>query len=121
MRPSLTSAAKVQTVPKWCVVLCLALVALLLHNPYLAAPAISGGLNVSHLPSYRATVAASELLRFTPAEGQDVAVPVVLFFSAILQPLQTDRCQPRVNQSQIVPAAQQYWDASLWFRPPPSA
>jgi hypothetical protein len=97
----------------------LALIVLLLHNPFLIAPAKAGGLSVAHLPSYRATVAASELQHFMPASAEnEFAVQVATFWNGPA-PLQVDGLQPRITPSHVVSNSRQFWCASLWFRPPP--
>jgi hypothetical protein len=97
----------------------LVLIVLLLHNPYLIAPANAGGLNVSHLPSYRATIAASELQHFTPPSAQsDFAAQAAPSWND-LAPLQADWRQTRITPSQVASNPKQFWCASLWFRPPP--
>jgi hypothetical protein len=97
----------------------LALIVLLFHNPYLIAPARAGGLNVSHLPSYRATIAASELQHFSPAGAQNDFTAQAAPSWNDLGPLQADWRQPRITPSQVASSPKQFWFASLWFRPPP--
>jgi hypothetical protein len=105
--------------PGWFRYACFALIVLLLHNPFLIAPARADGLNVSHLPSYRATIAASELQHFTPASAQnDFTAKAALSWNN-LGLLQADWRHPRITFSQVVSHSQQFWCASLWFRPPP--
>ena len=107
------------TLPGWFRGACFALIVLLLHNPFLIAPARADGLNVSHLPSYRATIAASELQHFTPASAQyDFTAQAAQSWND-LAPLQADWRQPRITPSQVVSNPQQFWCPSLWFRPPP--
>jgi len=102
--------------------LCLLLAISFLFNPFLAISSSSFGTIVSHLPSFRATVASSELLKFAPQErAADLAVPeselpqesavvtrVIGFFSFL-----GDSQEPSVPQNFLV--------GSIWFRPPPVA
>jgi hypothetical protein len=106
--------------PVWFRGACFALIVLLLHNPYLIAPAKAGGINVSHLPSYRATIAASELQHFTPTNVQYAFTAQAGPAWRDLLPLQADWRQPRITASQVVSPPQQFWCAGLWFRPPPA-
>ena len=107
--------------PNWFRAVCFVLIVLLAHNPYLMAPLKAGGLNVSHRPSYRATIAASELQHFTPPENQSVLTALAVVISADLAPLQQDERQAVVYCSQVLSPPQQFWCASLWFRPPPAS
>ena len=105
--------------PGWFRAVCLALIVLLIHNPYLIAPAKAGGLNISHRPSYRATVAASELQHFTPASAKSLfTVQAALLWNGfgLSQP---DGGQPRIVSPQVASPPQQFWCSSLRFRPPP--
>jgi len=112
-------AHKAGALPSWFKAACLALIILLAHNPYLIAPATSGGLNIAHPPSYRATVAASELQHFTPQGKHSVLQAVPVRISMGVDPLQADERQPRVYTSQVLSPQPQFWSAGLWFRPPP--
>jgi hypothetical protein len=112
-------APKAGALPSWFRAVCVALIVLLAHNPYLIAPAISGGLNFSHHPSYRATVAASELQHFTPQDDQNSIDAILVRPLNVLDPLQTDGRQPRIYTSQVLSPQLQFWFAGLWFRPPP--
>src|SRR4029077_9232412 len=66
-----TPSRERSVVPRWHAWVCLCLALLLLYNPYLAAPSSARGLNVRHPASNRATVGASELQSFSPADGRD--------------------------------------------------
>jgi hypothetical protein len=100
---------------------CFVLVALLLYNPFFTILGSSLDLNVQHPPSYRATLAGTELQRgmleaATPLIPElDAAIlHVANLFSpthkvALVQPSDTAR-----------PMSQAICD-SIWFRPPPSA
>src|SRR5580700_509309 len=105
--------------PGWFRYACFALIVLLLHNPFLIAPARAGGLNVSHLPSYRATIAASELQHFTPASARNDFTAQAAPSWNDLAAVEADWRQPRITPSEGVRNSPQFWCASLWFRPPP--
>jgi hypothetical protein len=107
--------------PNWFRCVCFALIVLLIHNPYLSAPGKAGGLNVCHPPSYRATIAASELQHFTPPASQNAFTPPATFGWKVLEPLQADGRHSLVYVSQVASPPQQFWRAGLWFRPPPSS
>jgi outer membrane protein TolC len=54
---------------------CFCLVLFLLYNPYMVAPSSPDGLNIRHPASHRATVGASELQHFSPANG-NINIPI---------------------------------------------
>jgi len=101
--------------------LCLVLAISFLFNPFLAVASSSFGTSVTHLPSFRATVASSELLKFTPqeknadlseAENQlpqkfATVAPAVGLFAFI-------------GVTQVLPVAQNVLLGTIWFRPPPA-
>lgn len=102
--------------------LCLLLAISFLFNPFAAASSSSFGTTVSHLPSFRATVASSELLKFTPKEKvgefaiSDCDVASECCFSA---PLPGASAQLLEAEE---PAAALYSPIGfVWFRPPPVA
>ena len=105
---------------KWQMALCLLLVALVLYNPYLAAPESSANICFRHAPSNRATVGASELQHFKSANSRSVlgssAVAVFQYFG---DPA-TRASQSHEYASEAVSFLVQLLSASLWFRPPPS-
>jgi hypothetical protein len=92
----------------------------LLYNPFLAAPFSTNGLSVRHPASNRATVGASELQHFSPAQGQDqlssdaasAVEPIASFSEASSQAI--------AFFPQVVSPSQQFFGSSLWFRPPPA-
>jgi len=100
---------------------CLLLAILLLCNPFLVAMGSATGLNVHHPPSYRATIASSELQRLAPAAGQD------LFDFADCATTQSFHLLPVLSELNTLPVipqistTQQFLCASLWFRPPPAS
>ena len=112
-------AAERSAVPRWQSLVCFCLALFLLYNPYMAASVSTNGLNVRHPASNRATVGASELQHFSPANGKDklsttAIVSVEPFFSFPDLSSQAIEFFP-----QVVSPAQQFFGSSLWFRPPP--
>jgi hypothetical protein len=100
--------------------MCFCLALFLLYNPFMAATSSPGGLNVRHPASNRATVGASELQHFSPADGRDklsapaaAAVPPFASFSEV--PSQAFELFPQA----VIPP-QQFFVSNLWFRPPPA-
>jgi hypothetical protein len=106
--------------PRWHAQVCFCLALFLLYNPYLAAPGSTNGLNVRHPASNRATVGASELQHFSPADGKQKlstsAVDSAEHFFSIAD-LSSQAFEP---SPQVVSPAQQFFGSSLWFRPPPA-
>jgi hypothetical protein len=118
MDPS-THIPEPSAVPRWHVWVSFFLALFLLYNPYMAAPSWAGGLNVRHPASNRATVGASELKHFSPADGRNqLSTPT----TAAVEPLASF---PEVSSQafelfpQVVSPSQQFFGSSLWFRPPP--
>lgn len=102
--------------------LCLLLAVTFLYNPFLVASSSSFGLSVRHLPSFRATVAYSEFLKFKPKEKSDtVAVPACeLQELSNLPPAYPSTSTHRGDAEELIPSW--YFPVgNLWFRPPPVA
>jgi hypothetical protein len=109
------------TLPSWEVCVCLLLAALILYNPFLAGADSVAGLSVRHPASNRATVGASELQHFTPAEkSASLLSGDGLLLFALLIPHSLHPSGQRITTTSIYPAAVQHLAPSLWFRPPPS-
>jgi hypothetical protein len=102
--------------------MCLLLSLLFLYNPYLAVQGPSGALSVGHRPSYRATVASSELLKFENPESREaVAIPAGdLSEEFVLLQAQLQTFAGHHN-TEVLPIVDQFLSGNLWFRPPPSA
>ena len=113
--------AGIAMLPRWFRAVCFVLVVLLIQNPYLVAPAAAGGLNVSHPPSYRATIAASELQHFSPPDNQTVLAALAVLLSAGLALQRQHERRVFVYSAQVFSPPQQFWRAGLWFRPPPAS
>jgi hypothetical protein len=101
---------------------CLLLAFFFLYNPFLALPHAPGKISVSHPPSYRATIAHSELSQFLSTKqipSAAKAVYTVVAFIVLLAAPQSIRA-PRVTVAVL-------WDeqpllcGNVWFRPPPIA
>ena len=100
---------------------CLLLPFLLLCNPFTAMAKSSEAFSLSHPPSYRATIASSELLKFRnqlSREGIEIADLALCdgFVSFPLTPLRWDA----YVDTKIFMAPDPFLFGSLWFRPPPS-
>src|SRR5262252_2412063 len=98
--------------------LCLLLAISFLFNPFLAASTSTFGTIVNHLPSFRATVASSELLKFTPQQkfGHLTSPECELWFG--LSPLNLDRLELLI-ETKVPAAARNASSGDIWFRPPP--
>src|SRR5215475_143292 len=104
--------------------LCLLLAITFLYNPFLGVSSSFLGQSVNHLPSFRETVASSELLKFKPQESQQIveAVTIAEVALPLLASLLLPQPSPfalRDDSSEPVPT--QYFSiGNLWFRPPPA-
>ena len=99
---------------------------LFLHNPFLTAPDSSGQLSVQHPPSYRATIASAELLKFKNPEGlESIARESVNVLdrdrsnAIILVEPRTELA--RTGDSEDLLPPEQVLSSSLSFRSPPAA
>jgi hypothetical protein len=108
--------------------ICLLLPILFLHNPFLAAPDSPGTLALQHPPSYRATIASSELLKFKNPEGLESillkSIGLVhrdFLSSIILAPAPPDTRLGHAGDNEDLLPREQVLSRSLWFRPPPAA
>jgi hypothetical protein len=107
-------------VPRWRACICFSLVFFLLYNPYIVAPNSTDGLSVRHPASNRATVGASELQHFSPADGRD---KLSIHVTAVVEPLASF---PEVSLEafrlhlQVISPTPQFFASNLWFRPPPA-
>lgn len=102
--------------------MCLLLPLLLLCNPFLATSESSGALSLCHAPSYRATVASSELLKFKSPESREaIAIADRDFLEGftLVQP----KLQPSAGygDTEALFPPDQFLSGNLWFRPPPAA
>ncbi len=100
---------------------CLLLVALLLHNPFIALILCHGGLTVQHPPSNRSTVGSSELQHFTPvAKDFEAAISPFVCLGEIFVQLAERESAPAIDTAPE-PVALSGFSSNLWFRPPPFA
>src|SRR5215470_10242067 len=99
---------------------CLLLVLFLLYNPFFAAMHSSNGLDVSRPASHRATVGASELQHFSPANGWGCLSGGDFVVAAVPSPPP----QPSAESFLVFPLisliAPQVFGPGFWFRPPPT-
>jgi hypothetical protein len=103
---------------------CLLLGLLFLYNPFFTVHEVPGNIQVCHPPSYRATVASSELRRCTidpaepliPATGALTILPIEVTAPACAVPTSLRAAQP---EDDVSPFPQEIVVAGLWFRPPP--
>jgi len=102
------------------VVLCLLIAITFLYNPFLGAASGLSGRTVSHLPSFRATVASLELLKFAPEEKQETAAAQECDVQApiVLVPVRPETTFPVSRASEYRPL-QFVPKGNLFFRPPP--
>jgi hypothetical protein len=106
--------------PRWHNLLYIFLALFLIYNPYVAGPSATRDLKFCHPVSNRATVGASELQHFSPADDRD---NVATDMTSAIVPLASS---PEVSWSalklfsQVVSPPQQFFGSSLWFRPPPA-
>jgi hypothetical protein len=100
---------------------CLLVFLSLLNNPFLAALGPSRGIVVEHPPSFRATSASAELLKFSSPKVIALVVDFTFAFPS----------QNRIPLASLYSCAMESTDsffhlsseaisANLWFRPPPS-
>lgn len=99
---------------------CLFLAFSLLYNPFLAAPRTTGGLEVGHPASHRATVGASELQHFTPADGWGSLPATDIAAAEVVASTPELSGEPFSALSPVVLPARQFFGPGLWFRPPPT-
>lgn len=119
MRRETNPSVGAGTLPSWFRALCFLLMVLLIHNPYLIAPLNADGLNVSHRPSYRATVGTSELQHFSPPDNQSALTALAVRRSNDPVPVLQDDRYPFASSAEVLSPPQQFWFSGLWFRPPP--
>jgi hypothetical protein len=101
---------------------CLLLPLLFLCNPFQSAPGLNGSLSLLHPPSYRATVASSELLKFKNPDHPDTSTFADCEESEGFLPtrLEPQSAEPRVSADEFLPAGL-LLSGNVWFRPPPAA
>ena len=102
--------------------MCVLLAALFLYNPFLAACQASGSNTVCHRPSYRSTVASSELQQLAQPIANAVAPsPDAELVRLLIPKPQADKTAARYFlEQEVVVTPQTGFSSSLWFRPPPA-
>jgi hypothetical protein len=101
--------------------MCFLLALLSLYNPFLTVSDACNVLHVHHPPSFRATVASSELRRCTVDDRKPFAAPEALEMTDPTPvETQTPRAIPTRQDQDVVASPQQVILGGLWFRPPPS-
>lgn len=106
---------------RWRAGVCLALIAVLLYNPFLTILSSSHEVSVRHPLSFRATVASSELRRGTlePAKPLLPELTAAIFCAALF--LRATDEGAMVQPHHAVAVVSLAPCDSVWFRPPPSA
>jgi hypothetical protein len=102
--------------------LCLLVAITFLYNPFLGTASELGVPNVNHPPSFRATVASLEMLKFTPKEKNEtvVAPDGDVQSATVVAPLGEETRVEEIRAS--APAPSKFLpQGNLFFRPPPAA
>jgi len=99
---------------------CLLLATLLLYNPFIAGPRSGHSLEVCHPASHRATVGASEMQHFSPADGWGYLAALDVTETGVALPLLDLAAQSFLVSSSFPLFTQQFFGPGLWFRPPPA-
>ena len=101
-------------------ILCVAVVAALLYNPFLTVLSNSLGLGFQHHLSYRATVASSELGRCT-LETEKPVIPALA--AALFSLVSAFALSSEVSfihfSNRVIPSVT-ISSVGIWFRPPPA-
>ena len=102
------------------VFVCLLLGLLFLFNPFLLTPECASGPSLLHPPSYRATVASAELLKFQSPDNLSASVFTdCKEVEGFLLP-QPQTSTPRINAEELLPPSR-LLSSNVWYRPPPAA
>lgn len=96
------------------------LIGLLLYNPFQGVGKHSDGLAYQALASHRATVGASELQHYSPVQGGDAQLEVIVEAAFTGLVARSDERYPANFEDQLLPQRPELV-ASVWFRPPPAA
>jgi len=114
------SAKKLLFSRRWRAFFCAALSVTLLYNPFFVASSSHVLPSVDHLPSYRADVASSELLKFK--SNCEIAVQFVVeseLPGLVLPTLSEGRTFLHVRSADERVDHQVFSTGNTWFRPPP--
>jgi hypothetical protein len=101
--------------------ICLFLAFFLLYNPFFAAPRSGIGLEVCRPASHRATVGASELQHFSPADGWGCLPAVSSTEAEVVLTLPDVSAQYLLVPPLLPHFSRQFFGPGLWFRPPPAS
>jgi len=100
--------------------LCLLVALTFLYNPFLGASSSAPWPSISHPPSFRATVASSELLKFKPKDHGEIQVVQSDYVVLLAVAIATDLDDSARAEIAAAPIFVQYLSVgNLWFRPPP--
>ena len=98
---------------------CVVLATLLLYNPFFTVPHSGNGLEIGHRASHRATVGASELQHFAPADGWGFLPTMNTTEAEVALPLPDLSAHFFFVSPPTLLHTQQFFGPGLWFRPPP--
>ena len=102
--------------------LCLLLAISFLFNPFLSASSSILGTIISHQPSFRATVAASELMKFAPQEKTaNLEIPEYALSGSFAFPSPVVGFFSLLGDRQSIAVPGNLLVGNIWFRPPPVA
>lgn len=101
-------------------ILCVVLVAALLYNPFLTVLSNSLDLGLHQHPSYRATVASSELGRCTLETEKPVIPALVAVLFSLISAFAVSFEVSFTHFSDVVPPTVTACSDGIWFRPPPT-
>lgn len=105
--------------PSWRICVCLALIALVLYNPFAGLHGNSGCLCYEKLASNRATAGSAELQHFSPVSGPSLPANFDVHVLGA-EPVTSDQePQPGRDQREMIPSEPELL-AGVWFRPPPT-
>jgi hypothetical protein len=101
--------------------LCLLLAISFLFNPFLSASSSILGTIISHQPSFRATVAASELMKFAPQEKTaNLEIPEYALSGSFAFPSPVAGFFSLLGDRQSIAVPGNLLVGNIWFRPPPA-
>ena len=102
--------------------LCLLLAISFLFNPFLSASSSILGTIIRHQPSFRATVAASELMKFAPREKTaNLEIPECELSGSFAFPSPAAGFFSLRGDRQSIALPGNLLVGNIWFRPPPVA
>lgn len=99
--------------------ICVVLATLLLYNPFSTALRSGHSLDVRHPVSHRASVGASELEHFAPADGWGALAAMDATEAQVALPLPALPDYFFFVSPPTLLHTRQFFGSGLWFRPPP--